>query len=163
MRRYCSRATCDALRQGERTATGASTFNLQTQDTTEWYVVPDDDPRLDTVEEVPPPARDFSKWARLIVEQVHDIYQNGQSEGLSAADIVERTLDQVFTAVGHDPRTIAATIGRGLWLAHVAEDGRLCFVEVPDDLDDRRLPLEDAARLLLMPALAALRQERAGA
>jgi len=55
-RRYITAATAKEWRHAGRaewTPTGAQTFNIVTLDWTEWYVVPDDDPRVDTVEELP--------------------------------------------------------------------------------------------------------------
>jgi hypothetical protein len=44
------------------------------------------------------PERDFSKWARLIVEQVDDIREHGQSEGLSALTLAEVFPASLYTA-----------------------------------------------------------------
>lgn len=54
VRRYCTQATIDAMKRDavEVTPTGALSFNVVTLYTTDWYVVPDGDPRVDTVEEV---------------------------------------------------------------------------------------------------------------
>ena len=55
VRRYITAAKADELRKSAAAKwmpTHAETFNIMTLETTEWYVVPDDDPRIDTYEEV---------------------------------------------------------------------------------------------------------------
>lgn len=54
------------------------------------------------------------------------------------------------------------SVGYGLSLVHVGEDGRVCFVDVEDHgfLDDQRMTLDDASQRFLVPALAQLRQLR---
>lgn len=57
MRRYITKDKADELlRTGnaDYVPTGARTFNVVTLMWTDWYVVPADDPRLNTVEEVWP-------------------------------------------------------------------------------------------------------------
>ena len=54
IRRYITQAKAEQFRKDavEFTPTGARSFNSQTLAWTDWYIVPDDDPRVDTIEEV---------------------------------------------------------------------------------------------------------------
>lgn len=52
-KRYVTQALADEMRQlaaFEWCGTHFQTFNIQNLDWTEWYAVPDDDPRVNTVE-----------------------------------------------------------------------------------------------------------------
>ena len=58
-RRYASAETIVALLiagHAEATTMGARTFNVMTREWTDWYIVADDDPRLNTVEFMPEEA-----------------------------------------------------------------------------------------------------------
>lgn len=58
VRRYVSATTGENLRNAWPALFAGpvgKTFNIYTEDTTEWIIVPDDDPRVDTIERTAAP------------------------------------------------------------------------------------------------------------